>query len=131
AEGIDLVVANKTSPRQTALSGAAGEIERAQAAFTARQVRAQRLAVAGAFHTPFVAAAEGPFRTALESVSFHPGRAPVFANSTAGPYPEDAGAARALLAGQLARPVEWPAEVEALHRAGVRTFLEVGPGARL
>ena len=58
-------------------------------------------------------------------------RAPVYANTTAAPYPDDAGKARDLLAGQLARPVEWVAEIENLFRAGVRTFLEVGPGARL
>jgi NAD(P)-dependent dehydrogenase (short-subunit alcohol dehydrogenase family)/acyl carrier protein len=55
----------------------------------------------------------------------------VFANTTGGQYPDDAAAARDLLAGQLARPVEFVNEVEALYRSGVRTFVEVGPGARL
>ena len=105
-------------------------IERAAAAFAARQVRATRLSVAAAFHSPQVAGAEPAFRAALEKTEIRPG-APVFANTTAAPYPDDAGLARDLLAGQLARPVEWVAEVENLYRAGVRTFLEVGPGARL
>src|SRR4029077_21189075 len=68
---------------------------------------------------------------ALDKAEIRPGDAPVYANTTAAPYPQDAGKARDLLAGQLARPVEWVAEIENLFRAGVRTFLEVGPGARL
>ncbi|HZY85091.1 MAG TPA: beta-ketoacyl synthase N-terminal-like domain-containing protein, partial [Gemmataceae bacterium] len=131
AEGIDLVLANKNAPQQTVLSGPTAAVERAAAAFAARKIRATRLAVAGAFHTPLVAGAAAPFRAALEEVQFHAGRVPVFANSTADAYPADAGSARDLLAQQLARPVEFVAEVEALYRAGVRTFLEVGPGSRL
>ena len=37
-------------------------------------------------------------------------------------------AIRDLLAGQLARPVEFVREIERLHEFGVHTFLEVGPG---
>ena len=35
------------------------------------------------------------------------------------------------LAGQLARPVEFVAQIEAMYRMGARTFLEVGPDAKL
>ena len=55
----------------------------------------------------------------------------VFANATAEPYPDDAEPARALLASQLARPVEFVAQIEAMYRMGARTFLEVGPDAKL
>ena len=37
--------------------------------------------------------------------------------------------AQALLASQLARPVEFVTEIENLYEAGVRTFIEVGPGS--
>ena len=39
--------------------------------------------------------------------------------------------ARDLLAGQLAQPVEFIAQIEAMYRMGARTFLEVGPDAKL
>ena len=39
--------------------------------------------------------------------------------------------ARDLLAGQLARPVEFVRQIENMALAGVRTFLEVGPGSVL
>ena len=67
---------------------------------------------------------------ALDAVELAPAAIPVFANTTAAPYPDDPDEARALLAGQLARPVEFVAQVEAMYRSGVRTFLEVGPDAQ-
>src|SRR5262249_17975537 len=67
---------------------------------------------------------------ALAGAAMPPGRAVVYSNSAV-PYPPHAEEARLLLAEQLARPVEWVKEVEALYAAGVRSFLEVGPGARL
>jgi acyl transferase domain-containing protein len=130
-ENLDLVLANRNAPRQTVLSGPAALIERAAGALSARQMRAQRLAVGGAFHSPLVAGASVPLRQALEQITLAPGQVPVYANTTAAPYPDEAGAARDLLAEQLARPVEFQAQVEAMHAAGIRTFLEVGPGARL
>jgi acyl transferase domain-containing protein/acyl carrier protein len=129
--GIDLTIANKNAPEQTVLSGRPEEIERAVGLFAARQIKARQLAVGGAFHSPLVSDVSQPLRDALEDVALKTGRSPVFANATAAMYPDDPAAARDLLAGQLARPVEFVAEVEALYQYGVRTFLEVGPGARL
>jgi acyl transferase domain-containing protein/NADP-dependent 3-hydroxy acid dehydrogenase YdfG len=128
---LDLTIANKNAPEQTVLSGRPDEIDKAAALLASRGLRAQKLRVAGAFHSPLVADASQPLGKALERIDFSPARFPVFANTTAGQYPDDAAAARHLLANQLARPVEFVKEIEALHQFGVRTFLEVGPGARL
>jgi acyl transferase domain-containing protein len=130
-ESLDVVLANKNSPAQTVLSGPAAVIARAEEALSRRGLPGRRLAVANAFHSPLVAAAAEPFRAALATLSLPPGLFPVFANTTGAAYPENSGEARDLLAGQLARPVEWVAEVEQLYAAGVRTFLEVGPGRKL
>ena len=130
-EGLELVVANRNAPSQAVLSGSSAEIERAIVLFGARRLACKRLPVAAAFHSPLVADAALPFREALADVTFGATRLPVFANSTAAPYPDDDEAAKSLLAGQLARPVEFVAEIEALHASGISTFVEVGPGARL
>jgi acyl transferase domain-containing protein/NAD(P)-dependent dehydrogenase (short-subunit alcohol dehydrogenase family) len=130
-ENLDLVLANKNAPAQTVLSGRTSEIELAATAFAGRQIRAQRLAVSAAFHSPLIADAREPFRDALEKLRFHSDRVVVFANSTAEPYPDDPILACDLLAGQLTSPVEFVQEIENLYQFGVRTFLEVGPGARL
>ena len=130
-EGLNLVVANKNAPKQTVLSGATPEVERAQQAFSAARMKCARLPVAAAFHSEFVADAAGPFREGLEAVEFVPGRTPVFANTTASEYPADASAAKDLLANQLAKPVVFVDEIRAMAAAGVRTFVEVGPGSVL
>jgi acyl transferase domain-containing protein/NADP-dependent 3-hydroxy acid dehydrogenase YdfG/acyl carrier protein len=130
-ERLDLVIANKNSPDQAVLSGPSAEIDRAARVFDGRGIASRMLDVAAAFHSRFVADARGPFAEALRAVAFAPARVPVFANATAAAYPDDPEAARALLADQLARPVEFVDEVEALYRAGVRTFLEVGPDRKL
>ena len=64
-------------------------------------------------------------------MAFQTAQLPVFANSTAREYPRDPQAARDLLAGQLARPVEFVDQIRNMAAAGVRTFVEVGPGSTL
>jgi acyl transferase domain-containing protein len=130
-ERLNLVLANKNAPQQNVLSGPSADIERAAALFAARQIRAQRLSVSAAFHSPLVAAAVAPFRAALAEIDFQPASMPVFANTTAQAYPADPSAARELLAQQMAQPVEFVRTIEHLHEAGVRTFVEAGPGHRL
>ena len=96
-----------------------------------RRITTRPVPVSAAFHSRFVAEAQGPFRDAVEMVDFRGASIPVFANTTAEPYPDDPESVRELLAGQLARPVEFVAQVEAMYRSGARTFLEVGPDAKL
>ncbi|WP_223913392.1 type I polyketide synthase [Geobacter sp. AOG1] len=130
-EKIDLVIANRNAPAQAVLSGSSAEIDRAATIFAARKLTCKRLPVAAAFHSALVADAAAPFLTELADIDLSPGNLPVYANTTAAPYPADPAAAKELLAGQLARPVEFVAEIEAMYAAGIRTFVEVGPGARL
>ena len=130
-EGLDLIVANRNAPSQAVLSGGSAEIDRAIGVFASRKLVCKRLPVSAAFHSPLVADAAEPFLAALSDVVFGEARFPVYANTTAAPYPDDQDAVKTLLAGQLAQPVEFMAEIEALHASGIRTFLEVGPGARL
>jgi acyl transferase domain-containing protein len=131
AAKLNLTVANHNGPAQVVVSGETAEIERAAELLAKRKLRTVRLPVAAAFHSPLVAAAEQAFSQALESVEFAVSNTPVFANTTGGEYPADPVAARKLLAGQLARPVEFVREIESLYAAGVRTFVEVGPQAKL
>jgi len=129
--GLDVVIANKNAPRQCVLSGHRGEIERAEASLADARITTRRLPVSAAFHSKFVAEASGPLLDALRRVEIKPAETPVYANATGEPYPDPADDARALLADQLARPVEFQAMIEAMYRDGARTFVEVGPDARL
>ena len=131
SEGIDLVVANKNAPKQAVVSGPSGEIAKAAAMFEARKITTRTLPVSAAFHSRFVAEARVPFLEALRDVPFAPAKIPVFANTTASTYPDDPNSARELLGGQLANPVEFVAQIEAMYASGIRTFLEVGPDNKL
>ena len=122
----EVVLANKNAPKQVVLSGAKGEIEKASKLLSDQGLTCHRLPVSAAFHSPLVAQVQAPFRAALAECSFTPARLPVFANTTAQEYPAEADAARDLLAKQLAAPVEFVAEIKAMHAAGVRCFVEVG-----
>ncbi|MGW8313659.1 MAG: beta-ketoacyl synthase N-terminal-like domain-containing protein, partial [Desulfuromonadales bacterium] len=129
--GLTLVLANRNTPTQGVLSGATSEIEKAAKLLDQQKLSYQKLSVAAAFHSELVADASGPFGERLQSVAFNKPTATVFANTTGAAYPQTAEEARQILAAQLARPVNFVAEIEAMHAAGIRTFLEVGPGGRL
>lgn len=131
AERVDVVVANRNGPAQAVLSGPTVEIERAERFLTSRRMRHVRLPVAAAFHSPLVADATGPFRAALEPITFADAQLPVFANSTSAEYPRDPQAVRDQLAAQLAQPVDFVSQIRNMNASGVRTFVEVGPGATL
>jgi acyl carrier protein len=125
------VLANRNTPEQGVLSGATAEIEKAAKLLDEQGLRYKQLSVAAAFHSELVADASGPFGERLQEIKFGKPTASVFANTTGSVYPEEAKKARDILAVQLACPVDFVAEIEAMYAAGMRTFLEVGPGARL
>ncbi|MCI0366384.1 MAG: SDR family NAD(P)-dependent oxidoreductase [Phycisphaerales bacterium] len=131
AWGRDIVIANVNSPRQVVIAGPTNQIDAAVAQLTARGVTARRLPVSTAFHSPIVESASMPFSEFLDGIDFHPTQVPVYSNTTAQPYPAMPGQARALLGGQLSKPVNFAGEVTALYDAGARVFIEVGPGSVL
>jgi acyl transferase domain-containing protein len=128
---LDLVIANRNAPEQCVLSGATPLIERAAEVFTAAGIRSTRLPVSAAFHSPLVSDAQAPFAAALKKLKLQKPSIPVFSNTTGKEYPGDPAQAAGLLSGQLAKPVLFVDEIQAIYDSGVRTFLEVGPGARL
>jgi acyl transferase domain-containing protein/acyl carrier protein/NAD(P)-dependent dehydrogenase (short-subunit alcohol dehydrogenase family) len=128
---LKVVLANKNAPQQTVLSGATEEIRRAQDAFTQAGIKNTLLPVSTAFHSPLVAEAQKPFAEALKRLDLKKGDALVFSNTTGSPYPDDAHEAREVIAGQLAKSVEFVREVTAMYEQGIRIFLEIGPGAKM
>jgi acyl transferase domain-containing protein/NAD(P)H-dependent flavin oxidoreductase YrpB (nitropropane dioxygenase family)/NAD(P)-dependent dehydrogenase (short-subunit alcohol dehydrogenase family) len=119
--------ANLNSPKQTVISGTEEGICAALDRFQKRGVRGQRIAVGCAFHSPLVAAAGEPFGRALCNYSFKVPQYPVYANTTAAPYPAEPAAVVDLLRQHLASPVRFREEIESMYAAGARVFIEVGP----
>jgi [acyl-carrier-protein] S-malonyltransferase len=122
-----LVVANENSPAQSVISGSIPAIERAEALAKERRVRAVRLSVAGAFHSPLMEPAVAPILEALASIEARPPRLPV-AENVAGAIVDDADLLRELIGRQVVSPVRWVGCAQALAEAGATTFVEAGPG---
>jgi [acyl-carrier-protein] S-malonyltransferase len=125
AERSGLALANHNSPNQFVLTGPDAGLESALAQARALDLRAKRLAVAGAFHSPAMADAVGPFREQLESIDFQPPSVRVISCVSAAPFGPDP---RDLLAEALTSPVRWVDVLRRLHDEGARRFLDVGPG---
>ncbi|NLI78028.1 MAG: acyltransferase domain-containing protein, partial [Candidatus Riflebacteria bacterium] len=130
-EKLTISIANENAPEQTVLSGSTAAIQQAKAAFAARKIRATVLAVAGAFHSPLVSDAAEPFRAEVNKAGLRPTSLPVFANTTGQPYPADPATMADLLGRQLANPVRFVSLIEAMYDAGIRTFVETGPGNKI
>jgi malonyl CoA-acyl carrier protein transacylase len=124
AAELRLAVANDNAPGQVVLSGNSEAIAEARKRVRADGLKAIRLQVAGAFHSPLMESAVAPFRAALEEVELRPPQVPVFSSITAAPF----GDVRADLLAALTEPVAWRATLVAMRDAGARVFLETGPG---
>jgi acyl transferase domain-containing protein/NAD(P)-dependent dehydrogenase (short-subunit alcohol dehydrogenase family) len=127
-ENCGLVIANHNAPDQIVLAGKLAAIHKTSALFSDRSIWNRTLPVSAAFHSPLVANAREPFLARLKQAEIRAGRLPVFANSTADVYPDSADEVRTILAGQLAQPVRFVEQIQAMYDFGVRTFVEVGPG---
>ena len=124
----DVVIANHNSPSQVVISGTRGGVESVADKLGGDGVAAKVLNVHCAFHSPLLQTAPEHLAAALRSASVSTPRMPVWTNTTARPYPEDEEGIRSVLAGQVARPVHFVDEIEAMYEAGIRVFVEVGPG---
>lgn len=124
AEATGLSVANDNGPDQLVLSGATAALEEAEAALAERRVRAKRLPVAGAFHSPLMEPAIEPFRAIVRDTEIEAPSVPVYSCVTAEPFDD----IPARLVEALTSPVRWLDVMRSLERAGVSRFVETGPG---
>jgi [acyl-carrier-protein] S-malonyltransferase len=124
AEAAGVTVANDNAPGQVILSGPRDKLETAEEAAREYSRRTIPVDVAGAFHSPSMEPAVEPFRAALDETELHEPAFTVFSSLTTKPF-EDV---RAELTKVLTRPVRWRETVLAMHAAGGRRFVEVGPG---
>lgn len=121
-------VANYNSPGQAVISGEPAAVERAGE--VAKAMGARRivpLSVSGAFHSPLLSSAVGPFGEAVARVTINQPNAIVISNITAGPLTTD-DAIRDELPRQIMMPVRWSDSVAYMVSQGVSNLVEVGPG---
>jgi [acyl-carrier-protein] S-malonyltransferase len=124
AEATGLSIANDNAPDQLVLSGASAALDEAEAALSERKVRAKRLPVAGAFHSPLMEPAVAPFRELVSEVEIAEPAVPVYSCVTAEPFDD----VPTRLVEAITSPVRWLDVMRSLERAGTRRFVETGPG---
>jgi [acyl-carrier-protein] S-malonyltransferase len=120
-------VANLLCPGNTVVSGSAAAIDEVCRIAESRNLRAIRLAVAGAFHTTLMKPADDKLAAVLAGVEVKPPRVPVWSNVDAKPQ-TDPARIRELLVRQVLSPVRWEETLRGLLADGADKFYEIGPG---
>ena len=123
AEAAGVWVANDNAPGHTVLAGPRQGLKDAAGIARERGIRALALDVTGAFHSPWMSAAQPPFRAALDRAEFREPAVTVFSGMTAAPFSDF----RDQLAGALTAPVRWRETMIALAAHGASSFIDVGP----
>lgn len=124
----DIYPVNFNCPGNITVSGLASQMTAFSADVKAAGGRALPLKVKGAFHSPFMAEAAAAFGDALKNVKLNEPQLTLYSNVTAQPYDTDPAA---LLAKQIASPVQWEALIRNMIASGINTFIEIGPGKTL
>lgn len=131
AEGEVVSAANLNGAGQIVIAGAAGAVRRAgDRAKALGAKRAIPLAVSAPFHCALMKPAEDRLAPELRALAVSAPRVPVVANVDAEPKTDGPSSVDALIR-QISRPVRWEDVVARLASAGVRAYVEVGPGAVL
>ena len=131
AQGEVVSPANLNAPGQVVIAGARAAVERAGAEARARGAkRVIALNVSAPFHCALMAPAQARLEPELRALAVQPPAVPVVANVDAQPKREAVAAIDALVA-QVSGAVRWEDVIGYLVSAGVRAYVEVGPGTVL
>lgn len=120
--GEAVYIANYNCPGQIVISGAASTCENAVAIFEERGIKAVRLNVSGAFHTPFMKAAAVRLAELFESIDFKEKSIPVFTNLTG----KDDEITKEMMVRQVQSPVRFEQAVSNMLDSGIDMIIEIG-----
>ncbi|WP_412126277.1 beta-ketoacyl synthase N-terminal-like domain-containing protein [Streptomyces subrutilus] len=123
-----VVLSHDNAPNQSMVCGPPEAVEAFSAALRAEGVLVRVLPFRSGFHTPMLGPYLGPFEEAADRMRLRAPHVPVWSGTTAAPFPASEAAVRALFVRHLLEPVRFRALTEALHDAGFRAFVQVGPG---
>lgn len=119
---------NYNSPLQTVVATTEENTDAFIGAVKESKGIAKKLAVSGAFHSPFMSSAAKGLGEYLKDKELNEPNVPIYSNFTAQPYDNDY---KSLITAQVESPVQWNKTVENLIEQGVDTFIEVGVGKTL
>jgi acyl transferase domain-containing protein len=124
--GEPVVIAGYNSPAQTVVAGPAKAVARVRQAAAVAGLKATRIPVSDAFHSPAMAPAAADLSSYLEGLPFGPLTRRVMSTVTGHVLPSDADL-RQHLVRQLCEPVRFSQALERMA-AEVSLLIEVGPG---
>ncbi len=124
----DLYLVNLNSPSQFVISGKISAVEKGiEEAKNKGAKRAVRLAVSGAFHTPFLNEAKEKFSKFLDEIEFRKPKFSVIMNVTGKPT-DDVEEIKKNVKVQLTSPVQWIKTMNVLKENEILKSYELGPG---
>jgi [acyl-carrier-protein] S-malonyltransferase len=124
ADAHGLVIACDNAPGQVIIAGTIEGLDAAAETAKASGNRVRRLDVAGAFHSPLMGPAIPRLQEAIDATTFREPHTTVLSAVTAAPIDDPP---RRLI-DSLTHPVLFRPALLALHEAGVRRVIDVGPG---
>ena len=131
AQGDVVSPANLNAPGQVVIAGSTAAVARAGLEAKARGAkRVVPLNVSAPFHCALMAPAQARLEPELRALAVQAPRVPVVANIDAVPRRDGVSAIDALVA-QVSGAVRWEDVIGYLVSAGVRAYVEVGPGTVL
>ncbi|MCH5351359.1 MAG: ACP S-malonyltransferase [Clostridiales bacterium] len=131
AEFTEVWPVNYNCPGQISCSGRPDQIDSLAAKIQAAGGRAIKLAVSGAFHTPYMAPAEETLRAALANVNINAPTIPLYADLTGEKYSSKRAEIIDTVSRQVCSPVRFETILSNMAADGVDTFIEVGAGSTL
>ena len=120
----------ENAPEQTVVGGTARAIDAVELLLEPTRVRSKRLSVPSPFHTPLLEKAALELSHVLDSLPITESQYPLLSSTTL-TILSTPGGVRNSLVRQMTETVKWVQVVKQLYQQGVRTFVEVGPGAVL
>ncbi|MCH5162289.1 MAG: ACP S-malonyltransferase [Clostridiales bacterium] len=131
AELDEVWAVNYNSPGQIACAGAPSSIDLLIEKVKTLGGRAVKLAVSGAFHTPYMADASDTLKGVLDGMNISAPSTVLYSNLTGKPYPNVRDGIINNIIKQVCSPVRWTDIITDMHNNGVDTYIEVGVGATL
>ena len=123
-----VVAANYNCPGQLVISGDVVAVAKAcEDLKAAGAKRALILNVSGAFHSPLMEPAKNKLAEAIQSIDFSAPKCPIYQNTTAKAVYDPEEIQKNLIS-QLTTPVRWTQSINAMIKAGITDYVEVGPG---
>ncbi|MCU7723978.1 polyketide synthase dehydratase domain-containing protein [Actinoplanes sp. KI2] len=116
------------APTQCVVNGPREQVQRLVDDLRADNVLCQLLPFRSAFHTPVFAEGLQAIGAALGRWEPRPTEVPVWSGTLAAPFPTDPDEVNQLFIRHMIEPVRFRQTVNAMYDAGIRVFLQVGPG---